>query len=196
VLKMLNYRDREVINYLNKYKAITIKQASRLFCSEVKYKYNSAMKRLKRLEEMEAIKSYINKFTNEKVYYIDSKISTHDLFVMEVHSLLIEYGCEVIEFKKQPEYLKKQIRPDGFFKVKYDNLIYLIFLEVDLTHFTSLNKFQTYEMLYRTEELQNEHGAFPIIVVLGDNTIQYESNNFDIVYLGFQDIDINKIFYE
>ncbi len=196
VLEMLRERDREILNYINEYKGITIKQASRLFYKDVKCKYDRARKRLKQLEEQNILQSYISKFNNEKVYYLDKKLSAHDLYVLELYSLLIENNCEILEFKTQPLYLKKQIRPDAFIKFRHDNLIYLIFVEVDLTHFTSLNKYQTYEMLYRTEELQSKYGTFPIIVVVGDNPIEYESCNFDIVYLKFKDINIHKILYE
>jgi len=196
VLKMLNYRDRQIIEYINEHKAITIKQASRLFFNGAKCKYDRARKRLKQLEEQNVLQSYINKINNEKVYFLDKKLSAHDLYVLELYSLLIESNCEILEFKTQPLYLKKQIRPDAFIKFRHDNLIYLIFVEVDLTHFTSLNKYQTYEMLYRTEELQSKYGTFPIIVVVGDNPIEYESCNFDIVYLKFKDINIHKILYE
>lgn len=193
---MIKSRDRDILDFLAKYKAISIKQASRLFFNGIKYSYTTARKRLKKLEEMEVIESYINKETDEKIYCLGEKLSTHNLYVLEVYSLLIENGCEILEFQTQPMYLKKQIRPDAFIKFKYDDLIYLILLEVDFTHFTSLCKFQTYEMLYRCGELQKQYGAFPLIVVVADNPIQYESNNFDTIYLKFKDIDISRILYE
>jgi DNA-binding Lrp family transcriptional regulator len=183
---MLNQRDRGIIEFINEYKSITIKQTSRLFFSGIKYSYNTARKRLKKLEEMDVLKSYTNKVNEEKVYYISDKLSAHNLYVLEVYSLLIENGCEILEFKMQPLYLKKQIRPDAFIKFRYDNLVYLVLLEIDLTHFTGLSKFQMYEMLYRANELQNIYGAFPIIAVVGDNPVRYESFNFDIVYLSFK----------
>lgn len=189
---MLRERDWVVLRHIEQFKGITVKQAKRLFYNN----YEVARRRLKMLEDTNMLRSYNNKVTNEKVYYGTEKISAHGLFTLEFYSLLIEAGCEILEFNIEEHYYKKQIRPDAFIKFKYEGLIYLVFLEVDLTHFTSISKYQTYEMFYKTNEMQLEHGAFPLIVVLGDNTIKYESDNIEVIYLGFKDIDINKVLYE
>jgi hypothetical protein len=183
---MLSNTDKELMIYLEKYHAITIKQANRHFYKS-KYGYDVARKRLKQLEEMEFFKSHLNFTTNEKVYYLDRKVSAHDLYIMDFYSILVSNKCSNIEFTKEPRYLKNMIRPDGFFKFEYNGNIYFILLEVDLTSYTSLNKFQMYEMLYRSGELQEVcYGTFPIIVVMTySRDIVYESENFEVVYMNF-----------
>jgi hypothetical protein len=86
----------------------------------------------------------------------------------------------------QPRFLKDLIRPDGLFKFEYKNNLYFIVLEVDFTHVTSTSKFQLYERLYKSEELQKIcMGVFPLITVISidENPIKYESDSLDIVYL-------------
>lgn len=184
---MLTRRDKDILIYLERYKAVTIMQAYRIFFSGCKFGYDGARKRLKILEDMEALKSYKNKFNGEKAYYIEQKLSAHDLYVLDFYSQLIFNKCKDIEFKKQPRYLKDMIRPDAFFKFEFNNNLYFILLEVDLTHNTNMIKFQTYERLYRSGELQEKcYGTFPLIVVSGINVVKYESENFDIIYTDFQ----------
>lgn len=178
--------------YLEKYHAISIRQAQRNFYKS-RFGYDVARKRLKQLEEMEFLKSYLNFTTNEKVFYLDRKASSHDLYIMDFYSLLVANNCTNIEFIKEPRYLKNMIRPDGFFKFQYNGNIYFILLEVDLTSYTSRDKFQMYEMLFRSGELQEAcYGTFPIIVVMTYNReIKYESDNFEVVYMDFNLSDFN-----
>jgi hypothetical protein len=157
-----------------------------MFFNEAKFGYDRARVRLKQLEDYGLLRSYKNKLTDEKVYYTDDKVSSHDLFVNEFYSLLVFNGCTNIVVKRQPRFLKDLIRPDGLFKFEYKNNLYFIVLEVDFTHVTSTSKFQLYERLYKSEELQKIcMGVFPLITVISidENPIKYESDSLDIVYL-------------
>lgn len=173
--------------HLEKYHAITIKQAYRMFFNELKSGYDMARKRLKLLEDRGMLQSYLNSETDEKVYYYEHKISAHDLYILDFYSMLMASGCSNIEFIKNPEYLKGLINPDGFFSFEYNENLYFMLLEVDLTHKTRLSKFQLYEKLYKDGELKEQcFGTFPILVVMGfDNCLKYESLNFEIVYSDF-----------
>lgn len=184
---MLSKTDKLLMVYLEKYHAITIKQAQRHFYKST-YGYDVAKKRLKQLEDIELLKSYKNPTTSEKVYYTDRKVSSHDLYILDFYSMLIDHDCSNIEFIKNPKYLKGIIVPDGFLKFEYNDSIYFILLEVDLTHTTSMGKFQLYEKLYRDNELKSKClGTFPIIAVMGfDDCLKYESENFEVVYLPFE----------
>jgi hypothetical protein len=184
---MLSRNDKDLMIYLEKYHALTIKQAQRLF-----YKsedgYNVARKRLRELEKRGLLNSYLNLTTSKKVYYMeDHKVSAHDLYIMDFYSMLVEHNCENIKFKKQPRYLKGLIIPDGFFSFEYNDSLYFILLEVDLTHITTMGKFQMYEKLFKEKELQNQcFNIFPLIVVMGfDGCMKYESHNFEVIYSDF-----------
>lgn len=179
-------RDKQILKFLEENKAITIFQAYRIWFNEAKFGYDRARVRLKQLEDYGLLRSYKNKLTDEKVYYTDDKVSPHDLFVNEFYSLLVFNGCTNIAVKRQPRYLKALIRPDSLFRFEYKGSLYFILLEVDFTHVTSASKFQLYEKLYKTEELQKLcYGTFPLIVVISidENPIKYESDRLDIVYL-------------
>ena len=176
-------RDREVLRYLEDDEAISIQQATKIFFKN----YDSARRRLKQLEEMEILKSYINRITKEKVYYVDKKVSAHDLLRMDFYAELVNNGAKILEFKKQPRLLNDFIRPDAFIKFTKDNNLYFILLEVDLSHFTDSSKLQLYEKLYKENELQPKcYNMFPTLVLLKSQvTTTYKSQNFEVIYLDF-----------
>lgn len=180
---MLMENDREVLKHIEKYKAITLKQANKLFF----HNYKSTSRRLIQLEKMKVIKSYENKLTNEKVFFVEDKLSAHDLMVMDFYTELISNGAKIREFSK-PRLLKDMVRPDGFFEFEYEDNLYFCLLEVDLNHFTNSSKFMLYEKIYKEGELQNKcYGAFPSLVVMkAHDDIKFKSNNFEVIYLDFK----------
>lgn len=192
---MLTQRDKNILIFLEKHHATSIKQAYRMFYYETKTGYDVARKRLKQLEDMGLMKSYINLATNEKIYFGDRKLSAHDLYVMDFYSLLFTYECEDIKITNTPRYLNGLVVPDALISFKYDNSLYYILLECDLTHVTDLTKWQKYEKLYKDGELQTNFGTFPIIVVMGlKKELIYESQNFDIINVNFELDNFEKIF--
>lgn len=180
--------DKSILVHLETYKVITIKQAERIYFQngEPDYRNDRARKKLKQMQDNGLLKGYENAITKEKVYYIDEKISAHDIYILDFYSKLHEYGCRDIVMEKEPRYLKGLIRPDALFKFVFDGDMFFTLLEVDLTHFTSMSKFQFYEKLYKEQELQPLcYGVFPQIVVMGVNTTRYNSKNFEVVYVDF-----------
>ena len=93
-------------------------------------------------------------------------------------------GCEIIKIKRQPHYMNNSIIPDMYVVFSYKGQVYFTLLELDLYHSTSMTKFQRYEELYKSQELQKEnYWQFPIHVIAKDNiTTKYNSNNFDCIY--------------
>lgn len=183
-------RDKEVLRHIEDYKSITVKQAQKIFFKN----YESARRRLKQLEDMKILKSYENKLTNEKVYYIEDKLSSHDLLAMDFYAELICNGATIRQYKKQPRFLNDMIRGDAFIEFLYQNNLYYIILEVDLTHFTSSGKMQLYEKLYKEGTLQKEcKGVFPSIVIIKNHSdVKYLSNNFEVIYMDFKLIDFSS----
>ena len=53
---MLTERDRKILNFIENYKSISINQTANIFFNT---SYEGARRRLKQLEEMKYIKSYI-----------------------------------------------------------------------------------------------------------------------------------------
>lgn len=182
---MLTRRDKDILIYLENHKAITVKQAQTIFFEG---NYEGCRRRLNELLDMKVLKSYISKLTNQKVFYIDKKVSDHDLLVLEVHCRLIKEGCKIRKFRKSDRYLNDLIRPDAFIEFEYNNNLFFVLLEVDHTHYTGIDKFKMYEKLYREEELQKEcYGTFPILIIMRatNNDIRYSSKLFDVIYLDF-----------
>lgn len=192
---MLTQRDKDILIYLEKYHAISIKQAYRMFYYDTKTGYDVARKRLRQLEKMGLMKSYINITTNEKVYFTDRKCSAHDLYVMDFYSMLFTYDCQDIKITTTPRYLNGLLIPDALISFKHNNFLYYILLECDFTHNTDLSKFQKYEKLYKDGVLQQSLGTFPLLVIMRlNNDLIYESVNFDIINLSFQLDNFEKIF--
>ncbi|MBW6411841.1 hypothetical protein [Clostridium weizhouense] len=179
---MLTERDRQVLRWIEDYKAISVTQATELFFNGT---YESCRRRLKQLEDMEILKSYISQFSREKVYYQEKKLKDHDLLVYDFLKVIKKRGGEIRHIKLQPQYLKGLIRPDAYIEFTLENNIYFIILEVDYTHYTSNIKMQLYEKLYREGTLQKQcYGTFPIVIISRPtlNDIRYNSSNFDVIY--------------
>lgn len=182
---MLKQRDKDILRHLEQYKAISLKQADKLFFKN----YKSASRRLLELEDKGLIKSYKNKISDEKVYYIENKLSAHDLLVMDFYIELVVQGATVRKFTK-PHLLKDMIRPDAFIEFEYKNNLYFILLEVDLTHFTSFSKLKLYEKLAKDKELEEKcYGVFPSVVIMREYEhldLKYVPEHFEIIYMDFK----------
>lgn len=187
---MITDRDRQILTWIQEHKAITVSQAQYFY---FKGCYEGCRRRLKQLEDTELLKSYISRWTKEKVYYQEKRLSEHDLYIYDFLKVLKKNNCEIIEFKTQQNYLDKKIRPDAFVIFSYQDNVYFILLEVDLTHYTSMSKMKKYEELYKSEELQNKCcGTFPIVVIARPTQgIRYNSKNFNVVYLDLSYSNIN-----
>ncbi|NFO92931.1 hypothetical protein FDC66_17675 [Clostridium botulinum] len=179
---MLTERDRRVLKWIEDYKSISVPQATELFFNGT---YESCRRRLKQLEDMELLKSYISQFSREKVYYQEKKLKDHELLVYDFLKVVKKKGGEIRQIKLQPQYLKGLIRPDAYIEFTLENNLYFIILEVDYTHYTSNIKMQLYEKLYREGTLQKQcYGTFPIVIISRPtlNDIRYNSSNFDVIY--------------
>lgn len=190
---MLTQRDREVLTWIQDYKAISVAQCTELYFGG---NYEGCRRRLKQLEDMEFLKSYITRYSKEKVYYVDKKLSEHDLNIYNFLKVIKKHGGEIIKIKNQPQYLNGAIRPDSFIIFSYKDNVYFILLEVDLTHYTSMTKMQKYEELYKSGELQKDcYNTFPIIIIARPSLdgIRYNSNNFHTVYLDLSYNGINNL---
>ncbi|NFI81495.1 hypothetical protein FDA42_12650 [Clostridium botulinum] len=179
---MLTERDRQVLKWIEDYKAISVLQATELFFNGT---YESCRRRLKQLEDMELLKSYISQFSREKVYYQEKKLKDHELLVYDFLKVVKKRGGEIRQIKLQPQYLKGLIRPDAYIEFTLENNLYFIILEVDYTHYTSNIKMQLYEKLYREGTLQKQcYGTFPIVIISRPslNDVRYNSSNFDVIY--------------
>lgn len=181
---MLVQRDKNILRYLEEYHSITIAQCGQIFFNESIHYYDLARKRLKIIEDMGLIKHYTNRVTKEKVYYIEKKLSPHDLYLMNFYASLKFHKIEISEFIKECKFQEGKIRADGFFRFKCGGYERIVIVEVDMTHSTNIKK---YEELYDTKEPQTRYGAFPLVVIIGGlGNRTYKTDKFDIEYLDYK----------
>lgn len=138
------------------------------------------------------LSSYINDVNGEKIYYRDKKRRHHDLLIFDFIKELYKLKGELLYMKLEPRLLKDEIRPDAYIEFLFNEKVYMILLEIDYKHYTSNLKFQKYEKLYKSNELQGQYGVFPKIVVARPiETTRYNSSNFDVIYtdLEFKNLD-------
>lgn len=179
---MLTDRDLEILEWIDKYKAISVEQARYIF---FKGSYEAARRRLSILEKDKIIKSYISRTTKQKVYYIDKKISDHDLYILDYLKELKKLNCEIIDIKLKPQYLDGLIVPDAFVKFKYSKYTFNTLLEVDFAHPTEELKLNTlYEKLAKECNRYSEFNNRSFILVNTKPVIQtvYNSKNYDSIY--------------
>lgn len=176
---MVTDRDRKLLNFIEKYKSITISQAQYIFYGG---NYEVARRRLKQMQEEKLLKCLPNELFKSKVYFDERKISDHRLGTFEFLKVICMNGGEILKFKTEPKF--NGIRPDAFIAFSYRDSVYMILLEVDLNHYTSNSKMQKYEQLYKSDEIQSKYnGYFPIILISRPTTgIRYNSRNFYTVY--------------
>ncbi|MGG7146317.1 hypothetical protein ACQPVA_05925 [Clostridium butyricum] len=178
---MVTDRDRKLLNFIEKYKSITISQAQYVFYGG---NYEVARRRLKQMQDNKKLKCLPNELFKSKVYFDERKVSDHRLGVFEFLKIIKQNDGEILKFKTEPKFDTINIKPDAFVAFSYKDKVYMILLEVDLNHYTSNVKMQKYEQLYKSNEIQHKYnGYFPIILISRPTTgIRYNSRNFYTVY--------------
>ncbi|MBY6758614.1 hypothetical protein HYH82_15080 [Clostridium botulinum] len=195
----LTNRDRDILKFIEQYGSITINQCSKIFFNKCKQNYYQARKRLRTLYNSKYIKRYRKDMRSEAVYYLDKKLSIHDLKVLDIYAEIINLGAEIKCFKK--EYTikckNKEYRADGLIECIRDGYFYPILIEVDYTHFTSNKKLLG---IYNSNYFQNKYkdldtDIFPTVLIVRP----FLSNNinnlpFNIIYSTMCINNINTLF--
>ena len=179
---MLTNRDLEILEWIDKYKVISVEQARYIF---FRGSYEAARRRLSILEKDKMIKSYTSRATKQKVYYIDKKISDHDLYILDYLKELKKAGCNIVDIKIKPQYLNGVMIADAFVKFKFYKYTFNTILEVDFQHPTEEIKINTlYEKLAKEIDNYKEFNGRSFILVVAKPLIQniYNSKNYDSIY--------------
>lgn len=196
---MLTSRDKKILKFIEDNKSLTLQQISRLY---FKGDYKSTSRRLRQIEEEGYLRSYINNYNRQKVYYIEKRLSSHDLIILDLYSELFGLGAEITTFKaafmenNNLSYLNGLIKPDALIEFTYKNYDYSFFIEIDLTHYTGLDKFKLYEKMDREKTGED----FPSILVLRptEKDFRFKSKTLDIIYssTNLNEVDLEKILFE
>lgn len=137
-----------ILKFIEEHGAITLNQAIRMY----KINKSTLYSLFRRLEQKGEIKAYKDERTKDKVYYSDTIKNAHSMLKIEFYTILVSNGYTILEYKKEKPFLNGIIRCDGYYKIKKDNKIFTVILEVDYTHLTQDAKFSMYEKVYTEEE--------------------------------------------
>ncbi|WP_283714830.1 hypothetical protein ACSXBY_09495 [Clostridium perfringens] len=201
---MLRERDYNILRFIEKYNAISLKNACSIFFTgkykDEEYRYRVAARRLQTLEEKGILQSYRNSYTDEKIYYIKKKICPHSIFIQDFWRKLIDIDFKVIEFNTNISLMNGQIKPDAFVLAEYEEIKVNYFLEVDLNHYTDKSKLVRYEMFYKSEELSELCGDRKPCLIITRPThgrdLRYTSKLFDIVYTDLKYTNLERFLFE
>ncbi|MGL5245172.1 MAG: FtsK/SpoIIIE domain-containing protein, partial [Sarcina sp.] len=137
-----------IFKFIEEHGAITLNQAIRMY----KINKSTLYSLFRRLEQKGEIKAYKDERGKDKVYYSDTIKNAHSMLKIEFYTILVSQGYTILEYTKEKSLLNGIIRCDGYYKVKKDNKIFTLILEIDYTHFTEEAKFNLYEKVYEEEE--------------------------------------------
>lgn len=175
---MLSSRDRNILKYIEEFGGITIQQAALLFFPDNPYNYDYARKRLKKMNDEHLIQKYSNFITDEYIYFSGKKPTPHNIFLMNFYINLKHAGANVVQFKREVNFLGGAIRSDGFVIYEFGDKRKAAILEIDISHPTAIAK---YEPLFESGELQERLGDFPLIVIMSTVDRKCDSPNFTVI---------------
>ncbi|WP_427340768.1 hypothetical protein [Caloranaerobacter sp. DY30410] len=166
---MITKRDREVINFIKKFKVATTSTIAELFYPSLRV----AQRRLMTLvshRELKRERYYINQ---EYMYYIKKpKQLRHRLLLTDFYREIHKLGFEIEYFDN--EVIIDDIRPDGLLAYRYQNKAYIAFVEVEISN-KGLN-ISKYKKLLKTGKYKKYFPVFPIIIAITDHKIPIQQD--------------------
>lgn len=194
---MLTERDREIISLIENIGWATIQNIADSFFSKNKFSYDLARKRLKKIKEMEYIKSFSNLDTNETIYIPynsnKKKVSIHDVMVLNYICKLKLLGCKVEKTEIEPIF--NGIKPDALVLFEFNNYRYYQLIEMQIRHnLIDLNRYNNQGVM--EDVLTKTEDYIPKLIIIQDTKINYADNNptqLDIVQMDTSMEDIAKV---
>lgn len=181
---MVTKRDKEILKWVEEYKSITINQCSKIFFTRNKEAYDQARKRLGNLHKQGLLNRYRKDPKSETIYYMDKRLKVHDLKIYDVVAEFIYSGWDMRQLNKEDiNYVedKKYIVDAGILFKKADFYL-LVFLEIDYSHFTSIEKINN----IINNRIHTEYKELFIVVKLTQEKAivsTIENKNAHIIYL-------------
>ena len=175
-------RDLKVLEFLTVSRICTRKQIQELLFPNVHE--NVPLRRLKKLVD----EGYINRkmfniegTNNMYVYFLDKqpkkKLITHDLYITDFLVKLIKDNYEILEFKKSPQIGK--IIPDAYIKIKKNNKIKRILLEVQISPNDCLTKYKEIKDII----IENtDWPVMPTLYVINNQGLNKKLKNIKVIY--------------
>lgn len=201
---MLKERDWIILRHIEKYGAISLKNVSSLYFNgkykNEEYRYRCAARRMQALEKKGIVLSYRNSYTEEKVFYLNKKVSPHNLFIQDFWRKLLDMDFKVLDFNTNVSLMNGQLKPDALVLAEYEGVKVNYFLEVDLNHYTDKSKLVRYEMFYKSDELkdlcENRKPCLIITRPTHGRDLIYSSKIFDVVYTDLKYSNLERFIFE
>jgi hypothetical protein len=179
---MLSCRDRYILDAVEEFKSLTIKQIGYMFFPKNQHNYYYARNRTKLLENKGFMKSTM--FEGQKVFYMNEKsnITLHRKILLDFYSTMIYFGITIEDYKFEYHWMDGKYKSDGMFIVNYSGVRFVIACEVDLTHNTNIRK---YEYIYNSGFCQDKFGDFPFVVIINRNGKEYNHDSYTLDYMNY-----------
>lgn len=196
-MNSITSRDRDIIDFVGRYRSITIDQCKKVFMPGCTSGYKIAQRRLNKLVESGYLK--VGKTdTNENVYYTEKKLSYHDLLVNSFYAALMQCGAKNTVFSRTQKWLEGKLISDGFFSYDYGQYTFYNILEVCLSR--KKLSMDLYEKLYKSGEAHELcKGIFPRLIIMDDAYHRediYKSSLFPVIQVHYDLSNIPLIFMD
>lgn len=200
-------KDNATLRFVEDFGSITINQCAKLFYDNQVYGLQYAGKKLNKLVKYGKLKVYKVGNGEPNVYYMDKKLSPHDLLALDYYCELIRNKADIKYFKREQSWMNNQYKSDGYCCYTFNDRIYFDIIEVIKTHGFDKNKYidiyQSNEPQLFNNELYKQLGGediyfFPRIILIDDikhsNEFLKVNDNVQIIQLGLKLNDFCKIF--
>jgi hypothetical protein len=180
---VLTGADKKILEHVDQWGGITIKQAAKIFYPSGQFAYDSARMKLKKISKLELLQTRRDPYLNELVYFKSKEPSTHRIALLNLYAEYIYCKVPISHFQGERYFANKR-HSDGF--IAWDNGTQAAFIEVDLFHETNVKK---YEDLFEVEEYQQKYGMFPHLIILSITPRHVDSKNFTVINMDLKCTD-------
>ncbi len=175
-------RDLKILEFMTVCRVCTRRQVQELLFPNVHE--NIPLRRLKKLSD----EGYINRemfniegTKNMYVYYLDKRpkkrLISHDLYITDFLVKLIKNNYEIVEFKKSQPI--GNIIPDAYEKIKKENKVKRILLEVQISPNDCLKKYKEIKDII----LENtDWPVMPILYVVNNQGLNKRMKDIKVIY--------------
>lgn len=133
--------DQKVLKFVEQFGSITISQAQKMYYNTQKYGYDIARRRMRKLVENNKLKVSRDTAGNENVYYMDKKLTYHDLLVLDYYAELIHNGARIVYFKQKQPWMNNKCISDAYCCYVIGNKVLFNIVEVVRTHGVDKDKY-------------------------------------------------------
>lgn len=160
---MVTAKDKEVLQFIEKFKVATTSTISELYYHNLKW----TQRRLKKLYDNKYLKRERDHFTSEYYYYIrKTRQLRHDLLLTNFYREMNKI-VDIELFEK--EFTIENMRADGLIAYRHKNKGYIAFVEVQIANIPL--DVEKYESLYKSGKYKKYFPVFPLIYAITDKKI-------------------------